>query len=186
MNELKKDLAELEEIIKRFQEKHECEIMAYNSAAGLTVKAETTAEEADGTTEPTVKVGDKIRITEDKDRLINIGFHTSCEELAGTIQKVSGIDGGGWVSVDGLFLNFSKETYTVLPKEPQYREVKRAANVGERIRVVHKWDNEDTYENGDEFVVTGYGFVREYRRVTLRSGRTYFIAANEYVVLEEI
>ena len=40
MNELKKDLAELEDIITILQRAHSCEITVYNSKAGLTVKAE--------------------------------------------------------------------------------------------------------------------------------------------------
>lgn len=66
----------------------------------------------------------------------------------------------------------------------QYREVKRKANVGERIRIVKAQYNED-YDNGDEFVVTnsydtgGVDFIDNV-------GDENTASLSEYVVLEPV
>jgi hypothetical protein len=74
----------------------------------------------------------------------------------------------------------------VQPEQPKYREVKRPAKVGERIRVVNATITGGNYKNGDEFTVletkeTG-GVI-----VETSSGRMYIsFVMGEYVVLEPI
>jgi hypothetical protein len=72
----------------------------------------------------------------------------------------------------------------VREKKPQYREVKRPAKVGERIRIVNTSRIEHRYSNGDEGIVTrdwGENNVR-----ALINGEDCGVVYSEYVVLEPI
>jgi hypothetical protein len=67
----------------------------------------------------------------------------------------------------------------------EYREVKRWAEKGERIRIVNRHPNEHRYEQGAEFVVNsvdGDGDVR----VTFGGNDRKLVVLSEYVVLEPI
>jgi hypothetical protein len=88
------------------------------------------------------------------------------------------------------------EVYTLLSVDPpaapsdaftydgaEYREVKRWAEKGERIRIVNRHPNEHRYEQGAEFVVNsvdGDGDVR----VTLGDSDRKLVVLSEYAVLE--
>ncbi|WP_404303542.1 hypothetical protein [Paenibacillus sp. DP01] len=77
------------------------------------------------------------------------------------------------------------EVYAKVSETAEYREVKRWAEPGERIRIVRKDSQEDRYENGAEFVVDsadGDGDVR----VTVESEDRVLVALCEYAVLEPV
>ncbi|RAU96820.1 hypothetical protein [Paenibacillus sp. YN15] len=68
----------------------------------------------------------------------------------------------------------------------KYREVKRKAKVGERVRIINAWETYGAYENGDEALVTrmlgsGVQIDRQYG-----NGGSVVVADNEYAVLEEV
>ncbi|QOT13771.1 hypothetical protein JNUCC32_31425 (plasmid) [Paenibacillus sp. JNUCC32] len=66
--------------------------------------------------------------------------------------------------------------------EREYREVKRKATVGERIKIVKRWPLEDRYDIGDIFVTSSVRQSDGYVRVDSLGERV--IALEEYVVLE--
>ncbi|QOT13693.1 hypothetical protein JNUCC32_31330 (plasmid) [Paenibacillus sp. JNUCC32] len=71
------------------------------------------------------------------------------------------------------------------PAAVEYREVKREAEVGERIRIVDKYPTEDKYENGAEFVVCntdGDGDVR----VRIPGNSRKLVLLSEYAVIEPV
>ncbi|MEI2280735.1 hypothetical protein [Paenibacillus polysaccharolyticus] len=67
----------------------------------------------------------------------------------------------------------------------EYREVKRKAAVGERIRITNRVPSEDRYKNGDEFVVNSADSDGDVRVSAAGSDRT-FVMRIEYVVLEPV
>lgn len=75
------------------------------------------------------------------------------------------------------------------PATPEYREVKREAKVGERIRIVAATLAFGTYENGDEFTVTsthGSVGVRIDRKWRTSPVKDAWVRHDEYVVLEPV
>lgn len=91
-------------------------------------------------------------------------------------------DDGDEIDVDG-------RGYEVYEKVTEvgvdYREVKRKANVGERIKIVAAEQNVGYYENGEEHVVINADRWDDGLAVTVR-GVDYAIYHREYVVLEPI
>jgi len=67
---------------------------------------------------------------------------------------------------------------------PEYREVKRKADAGERIRIVDRWSSVDPYENGAELVVKSR--LDNVRIASEFNGRNVVINDAEYVVLEPV
>ncbi|MDQ0168719.1 hypothetical protein [Paenibacillus tundrae] len=67
----------------------------------------------------------------------------------------------------------------------EYREVKREAAVGERIKIVEKLNWERRYVNGDTFVVTGDAGDGDVRIDTIEEPSTC-VFYSEYVVLEPV
>lgn len=77
------------------------------------------------------------------------------------------------------------------PATPEYREVKREAIVGDRIRIVNAGFAGDppSYKNGEEFIVTAlyeYGGVRINRKWVNNGSVDAWVAHREYVVLEPV
>lgn len=70
------------------------------------------------------------------------------------------------------------------PAAVEYREVKRVAKVGERIKIVKRWPNEDRYVVGDVFVTSSVRQSDGYVRVDSLGERV--ISLEEYVVLEPV
>jgi|GEM_PF-4744890 len=67
----------------------------------------------------------------------------------------------------------------------QYREVKRKANVGERIKIVAAEHTLGHYENGDVFTVKRTDMDGDVRFIG-RKGREFLAYPREYVVLEPV
>lgn len=79
------------------------------------------------------------------------------------------------------------EDYLVLvplDSAPKYREVKRKATVGERIKVVAAWWANGKYDNGDELTVDRVDSDGDIHVTTAKGDA--FIALKEYVVLEPV
>lgn len=69
----------------------------------------------------------------------------------------------------------------------QYREVKRKAAVGERIKVVNAWATGGLYENGDVFTVTETHAEHEGAVIGVAERLSAVgIVVGEYVVLEPV
>jgi hypothetical protein len=95
--------------------------------------------------------------------------------------------GKGWHTVEG-FGWIGENQFEVIEKATeQYREVKRKAKVGERIRIVDEYITGNKYSNGDEFVVTE---VESGNSITFPHVHVddfeLSILHREYVVLEPI
>ncbi|MBY0023795.1 hypothetical protein J2W97_000819 [Paenibacillus jamilae] len=128
------------------------------------------------------QVGDIIRYMDDESSYVTTG----------AFYEVTRIDEFGdpqIVDNDGDEHDLCGEEFEVYTKvaEPtaEYREVKRWAEPGERIRIVRKYSGEERYENGAEFVVDsvdGDGDVR----VTVESWGRVMVMLCEYVVLEPV
>lgn len=73
-------------------------------------------------------------------------------------------------------------TLSVATQTHTYREVKRKANVGERIRIVAAYMSGDRYRNGDEYVVSRLDSDGDVRIETAKGEA--FVADMEYVVME--
>ncbi|GAA0840618.1 hypothetical protein GCM10008915_36540 [Bifidobacterium pullorum subsp. gallinarum] len=71
------------------------------------------------------------------------------------------------------------------PAAPEYREVKRKAEKGERIRIVKRDVSEDDYENGDEFIVNEVDSDGDVR-VNIPQRNRKLVLLSEYVVLEPV
>lgn len=77
------------------------------------------------------------------------------------------------------------ETVTEVTQAPvEYREVKRPADVGERIKIVERLFSSDPYENGDELTVSKR-LDSERISVEVRS-KTAIVRDEEYIVLEPV
>lgn len=76
------------------------------------------------------------------------------------------------------------------PAAVEYREVKREAQVGERIRIVAAAHAYGTYVNGEEFTVTSLhgpgGGVRINRKWRTQKDKDAWVLHEEYVVLEPV
>ncbi|WP_338532618.1 hypothetical protein RBB83_17415 [Paenibacillus peoriae] len=132
--------------------------------------------------------GVKYRKVERDARSGDIIRYTGADDYVttGAFYEVTHLDTFGDPQInddDGNNYDLCGEDFVVYSKvsEPttEYREVKRWAAPGERIRIVDKVSYEERYENGAEFVVDsarGNGDVR----VTVGSA---LVLLNEYVVL---
>ncbi|AHM66907.1 hypothetical protein PPSQR21_032680 [Paenibacillus polymyxa SQR-21] len=125
------------------------------------------------------QVGDIIRYMDDSDYVTKGAFYA--------VTRIDGADDPQIVDNDGDEHDLCGEEFEVYAKVSEttgeYREVKRWAEPGERIRIVNKDSVEDRYENGAEFVVDsvdGDGDVR----VTAKSGYSVLVLLSEYAVLE--
>lgn len=128
--------------------------------------------------------GDVILITElaDEDDAITTGG----------LYRVESLDWAGDPQItddDGEDFDTCGTSYEVYekvagPATQQYREVKRPAKVGERIKIVDLWKGEDRYKAGDEFSVDKVRESDGYVWVDSLGAR--IIALTEYVVLEPI
>ncbi|MMZ45519.1 hypothetical protein D1872_71200 [compost metagenome] len=124
------------------------------------------------------KVGERIRIVE---KMRSYDPYENGDEL--TVAAADERDGRAWADINGVRAVIAHWEYVVLEPTEEYREVKRWAEPGERIRIVRKDSDEDRYENGAEFVVDsvdGDGDVR----VMAKSGYSVLVLLSEYVVLE--
>lgn len=140
--------------------------------------------------------GDVYERTEEKAQvgdIIRLGDEGSAYLTDGGYYEVVAVDWGGDAQIfdddgDGFDTYDLDEEFTVFRKkeEPtaQYREVKRHAKVGERIRIVNKPDYEDRYENGAEFTVSEYHCDGDV--VVTDGSRMMCVLYNEYVVLEPV
>lgn len=96
---------------------------------------------------------------------------------------------GNWLSSRNV--ETATEAEFLAQKKPaakiEYREVKRKANVGERIRIVSTWLAGSYYKIGDEFMAAEVNYKGGVT-VTLPDGATPYISYQheEYVVLEPI
>ncbi|WP_263560511.1 hypothetical protein [Paenibacillus polymyxa] len=94
------------------------------------------------------QVGDIIRYMDDSSWVTNGAFYA--------ITRLDGADDPQIVDNDGDEYDLCGEEFEVYAKvsgTAEYREVKRWAKPGERIRIVDKVSYEERYENGAEFVV---------------------------------
>lgn len=109
-------------------------------------------------------------------------------DFAGDAQITD--DDGDDLDTDGLAFDvyaIVSEEVAQIPTQPsaEYREVKRWAEKGERIRIVNLHPHEHHYEQGAEFTVNdtdGDGDVR----VTCGERAHKLVALSEYVVLEPV
>ncbi|MGG1641829.1 hypothetical protein ACIFQM_11145 [Paenibacillus sp. NRS-1782] len=127
------------------------------------------------------RVGDIIRYEDEN------GYVTK-----GAFYAVTQIDVCGDPHIednDGDDFDLCGEEFEVYAKVSEtsaaYREVKRHAKVGERIRIVRKASGEGRYENGAEFVVNSTGKYSDVR-VTVGSSNHVMVLLREYVVLEPV
>ncbi|UMR33998.1 hypothetical protein MJ749_14975 [Paenibacillus polymyxa] len=126
------------------------------------------------------QVGDIIRYEGDSSWVTNGAFYA--------ITRLVGADDPQIVDNDGDEYDLCGEEFEVYAKvsgTAEYREVKRWAKPGERIRIVNKYYNENRYKNGDEFVVDsadGDGDVR----ITVGTSDDVMVMLSEYEVLESV
>lgn len=125
------------------------------------------------------QVGDIIRYMDDSSYVTNGAFYA--------VTRIDGADDPHISDDDGDDHDLCGAEFEVYTKvaEPtrEYREVKRWAARGERIRIVRKASGEERYENGAEFVVDsadGDGDVR----VTVGTRDNVLVELREYTVLE--
>ncbi|MFS0841215.1 hypothetical protein [Paenibacillus sp. 1P03SA] len=86
-------------------------------------------------------------------------------------------------------LKVDPQYFTVYRREAaaQYREVNRAAKVGERIRIVARDSSDEPYNNGDEFTVNSVDDDgSDDVRITCDGRDSKLVERKEYVVLEPI
>lgn len=119
------------------------------------------------------KVGDRIRITS--------AFGTDGKYANGDEFVVIRVRPDGRVFVAEHDRPIAQSEYDVITA-PQYREVKRKANAGDRIKIVARWSDNDPYENGAEFTVNEREGV-EVVYVTAKGNDKYRVNDCEYVVL---
>lgn len=128
------------------------------------------------------KPGDLVIVTDWKHD--KHGFHDVKVGEIFTVERVSPIGGVLFVKERAIkaSISYDYDEYRVL--EPvTYREVKRRARVGERIRIVNAYANID-YENGDEFEVISVS--TDYVKFIDRVGDRNEAEHDEYVVLEPV
>ncbi|MGP0579147.1 hypothetical protein ACTP13_19370 [Paenibacillus peoriae] len=126
------------------------------------------------------KVGERIRIVE---KMRSMDPYENGDEL--TVAAAGERDGRAWADINGERAVIAHWEYVVLEPTEEYREVKRWAGPGERIRIVRKASGEDRYKNGAEFVVDsvdGDGDVR----VTVGAEAYVCVVLSEYVVLTPV
>jgi uncharacterized protein (UPF0179 family) len=129
-------------------------------------------------------VGDKIRVV---NALGTLGKYENGDEF---IAKSVRSDGA--VSVSEHDRPIALNEYEIIPQpQPTYTEVKRKANVGERIRIVDIRDHSvyGMYKNGDEFIVAGIEYSCgdvKVEAVICDRNPTGIIFIREYVVLEPV
>ncbi|RCX22904.1 hypothetical protein DFP94_101493 [Fontibacillus phaseoli] len=127
-------------------------------------------------------VGDVLKITDndDCDYVIDGAFYE--------VTRVDCCDDPQFIDEDGDEFDGADVEYEVYEKVTEstqkYREVKRKASAGERIKIVELWPIEDRYEVGDEFTVDKVRESDGYVWVDSLGERV--IALTEYVVLEPI
>ncbi|MDH2332458.1 hypothetical protein [Paenibacillus polymyxa] len=125
------------------------------------------------------QIGDIIRYEGDSDYVTKDAFYAVTRfDSAGDPQIVDN-DGDEYDLCGEDFVVYAKVSETT----GEYREVKRWAEPGERIRIVRKASGEERYENGAEFVVDsadGDGDVR----VTVGTRDNVLVELREYNVLE--
>ncbi|MEC0328738.1 hypothetical protein P4H42_03755 [Paenibacillus macerans] len=128
------------------------------------------------------KEGDVIKITEpdDEDDPITVGG----------LYRIESVDWNGDPQItdnDGNEFDTCGSTYEVYEKVTvQYREVKRPAKVGERIKIVDAQMAGGDYENGDEMVVTETRWPTSHAVNADFNGNQVHVWYAEYVVLEPI
>ncbi|WP_127506863.1 hypothetical protein [Paenibacillus humicus] len=99
-------------------------------------------------------------------------------------EKASG-DIGNWLFAKEI--EPATEAEFLAQKAPKYREVKRPAAVGERIRIVNKSGVETRYKNGDEAVVLrGWGGSDIRAAFGHTGAEDCGVVYDEYVVLEPV
>ncbi|WP_103110239.1 hypothetical protein [Brevibacillus reuszeri] len=129
------------------------------------------------------QAGDIVKITD---------AHAPSYVVNGAFYEVKNVDRDGDPQItdeDGDKYYLYEEKFEVYEKvtEPaavEYREVKRVAQVGERIKIIKRWPNEDRYVVGDVFVTSSVRQSDGYVRVDSLGERV--IALEEYVVLEPV
>lgn len=136
--------------------------------------------------EDKAQVGDIIRYDiEHGNYLTDSGFYEVARLDSFNDPQITFDDGVEFDLCGREYDTFRKVTEPVTESPQQYREVKRKAIKGERIRIVKRLDNR--YENGDEFEVDeandGGIFVKHPRGNN--NGRAA-VFHSEYVVLEPI
>ncbi|MFD1270662.1 hypothetical protein ACFQ3Y_24945 [Paenibacillus motobuensis] len=135
------------------------------------------------------KTGDVVRIIEDGYICVEKGAFYPVEDGSkyGHPGVLSIVDSSGTFRWGKLSEGEDWEVYEKVAElaAQQYREVKRRAEVGERIRIVDVYEFEDGYAQGDEFIVNttfGDGDVC----VTAGGRNDKLVVLSEYVVLEPI
>lgn len=131
------------------------------------------------------KAGDIVKALEDKTDIDAGSFYEVISDEDGDIYFVD--DGGDKRYTQLSAYSHRYEVYEKVTEAPvaptNYREVKRKANVGERIRIVDKDDSR--YENDDEFIVTNRDEDGDVY-VSIPPSRSVMVCLNEYVVLEPV
>ncbi|UKS30201.1 hypothetical protein LOZ80_15170 [Paenibacillus sp. HWE-109] len=132
------------------------------------------AAEPTSTSDIKANVGDRIRITG--------AFGTEGKYADGDEFVVKSVRRDGRVYVAEHDRPIAQSEYEIIT-QPQYTEVKRKANVGERIRIVEARFTSGRYSNGDVVTVnrvTSSGGAE----FTTQKGEDAYAYLSEYVVLE--
>lgn len=140
-------------------------------------------EKVDGTP----KAGDILRVDESDYSYVTEGAYYE-------VDHVDSSNDPQIIDNDGDVFDGAETEYTLFRKvsEPQsapqqYREVKRKAEIGERIKIVEPYMAYNRYKKGDEFIVrAGYRNQSSARDYVNVENLTIAILDREYVVLEPI
>jgi hypothetical protein len=127
--------------------------------------------------------GDIVKITdEDAPNYIKDGAFYAVEYVDSSGDpQITDEDGDEYDLCSTDFEVYEKVTE---PAAVEYREVKRAAEKGERVRIVDRWSSADPYENGAELVVKSR--LDNHRIEVEVNGRNTIVNDKEYVVLEPV
>lgn len=122
---------------------------------------------------------------------------TFCFGKAGAVETVMSLCGNGGIRTANVELATQRRYVVLSPKaaasttevrrstpQPMFTEVRRKANVGERIRIVNAFLTGGRYRNGAEFTVDSVA-IEGHVHVSI-DGKSAFITLSEYVVLAEV
>lgn len=129
--------------------------------------------------------GDVIVFTEEADYVTEGKPYLVNEIDSADDAQITDDDGDDFDTCAKEFEVYEKVTQVSVTPTSKYREVKRWAEKGERIRIVNRHQNEHSYEQGAEFVVDsvdGDGDVH----VTFGGNDRKLVVLSEYAVLEPI
>lgn len=135
------------------------------------------------------QAGDIVRITDAHapSYVINGAFYDVVNVDRDGDPQITDEDGDKYYLYEERFEVYEKVTE---PAAVEYSEVKREAEVGERIRIVAAAHAYGTYVNGEEFTVTSLhghgGGVRINRKWRTQKNTDAWVLHDEYVVLEPV